>query len=142
MPKTMSSIKKSVVKNVQKEAVEASNSNKQKSNADMIKISVVLRKAIKECGVNPTALGKFCGVAASTIRDFAAGVSSMSSSNMDRVCRVLGLELVQTGEIVADNIPRGRPSGEVKKAHDALGIPKYKDVKRGPVGRPRKVIEE
>jgi predicted transcriptional regulator len=57
-------------------------------------VSETLRRSLDKCGMTPAEVSRTSGVAESVLSRFAAG-AQLRSDNLDALCNVLGLELVE-----------------------------------------------
>ncbi len=74
-----------------------------------------LREAVAACGTSRYALARELGVSESTLSRFMAGKQGLTLATLDRLARVLGLELVATVQQVPRPVPRGRKRAKGKQ---------------------------
>ncbi len=75
-----------------------------------------IRSAIVNCGTTQYSLAKQIGISAAVLSRFVAGKQGMTLETLDKLARVLGLEVIQTIE----NVERPKPKGRKPAKDDAV----------------------
>jgi transcriptional regulator with XRE-family HTH domain len=86
-----------------------------------------LRNAVEGCGTSRYALAKQLGVSESTLSRFVAGKQGLTLATLDKLTRLLGLELVCTVQQVPRPTPRGRKKPGAKKPEQRKAMMKKQD---------------